>query len=375
MVINLTPSRSYNYSFYLRMDGDLLRAINLDLTADDNVTERSSYTESSSIIVSAQSVPFYFPVEHSYSIGGNIKELSLMAEQVSRNQTGQYPIIILTDKGIYALEQGSGLVLYSNLTLISNDVCEAGVVQTSNGIVYVANRSVNLLLGRDSISLSSQLEGECEMTIRESNSYRLATDNTLLYSITPFLSAMDFRDYISGKILLLYDSEKKEIIVSNQEQSYSYVFSMEGRVWFKISQRFVYSSERYALVTTVEDRVNVVDITREQMTGTSLTHVQTRPVKLGTDGYKTIYRAILRGKMIPDDGKPFGCYIFASSNLLKWALVCAVQSAEEVVNMRMIRASKSDRFYIVVMGGKVKQNHSIGYIDFMLQDQIETKDR
>ena len=121
-VIYLTPSLSYNYAYWVQQDNSLQLAIQLDLDAPE-VTERNTYSEHDVVIASANSLPFYYPVENSYKVDGNVTSLALMTEQISEVQTGQWPVVIFTDSGIYSLEQGEGTVLYSRMIPISMATC------------------------------------------------------------------------------------------------------------------------------------------------------------------------------------------------------------------------------------------------------------
>lgn len=596
-VFPLEPSLSYNYAYHVRTVAYEHYVDNQ--VADNDVIEKRTYSETNVLIVSEYANPFYFPVEHSYRIGGNIKDLAIMVEQISEAQTGQYPIVVLTDKGIFALQQGSGIVLYSNLVPISNDRCEGGSIQTKNGVVYLANRSVNILVGRQAQNLSFPLEKLPDLAIRANASYNLACGNVALYNILPYLSEVDFRDYIDDAILL-YDSVREEIIVSNKSHNYSYVYSLRTQLWHKLLVSFTCCSNNYALQTTqsavsaarpataqvivsvmvvreaytfnaasraviqgadtiiaagielslyidntqqaayltqtamplylcVEEMVgamptvainvdlvanviyfytsnadktntivaiqnittvvtaetllvfsssveinsrglgetvgvtingiavttvllltdtyetvatrladlinaavvtvtavaagnainittkatgaamgnytisassslfsvlshshftgakdetpiasdvavDIVDITQEELTGSVLTHVQTRPLKLGSEGYKTISRALLRGEIYPATN-PYGIYIYTSNNMLEWSIVCAGQTMQEVASLRLLRARKSSRYYVIVAGGYVDIKHNIAYMDVVVEDKIENKER
>jgi len=386
-VINLTPSRTYNYSYYIQQTDDLQKAILFDLDAG-SVQEKKTFRETNTIIVSEDSLPFYFAIQQSYRVGGNVKDLSLMVEQISEAQTGQYPVVVLTDKGIFALEQGSGVVLYSNIIPISNDICSRGTVQTKAGVAYLANKAVNLLTGRKGVNISKALEGIIDMDlIRASEGFPLAVQSEDLYDISKYLSAQDFREYIK-EATLLYDSIREEIIVSNIAHKYSYVYSIRNGLWHKITSSFVHSSGKYALEVAPGSKVNLVDINEEYYYtidsdpayapppyNQTLMHLQTRPLKFDEEGYKTIYRALMRGMIYPVEDKPFGCYIFASNDMREWAVVSAAQTEDAAANLRMYRNRQSYRYFIIVAGGHVQLRHSLSYLDLEIDDKYDKKIR
>ena len=387
-VINLIPSRAYNYAFYVQKSDDLSKAILYDLDTEEVVVEKKSYRETNVLLVSESSVPFYFPVQHSYKVGGNIQDLSLMVEQISEAQTGQYPVIILSDKGIFALEQGSGIVLYSNIIPISNDICSKGTVQTRSGVAYMANKAVNLLSGRKGINISKALEGIIDGDlIRASEGFPLATQSEDLYDVSNYLSGVDFREFVKGAILM-YDSIREEVIVSNKAYKYSYVYGIMTGLWHKITSSYLHSSGKYALEIAPETKVNLVDLNEEfyytlashpayapPPYNHSIIHLQTRPLKFDSEGYKTIYRALLRGMIYPGEDKPFGCYIFASNNMRDWTMVSAAQTEDAIASLRMYRIKRSYRYFIIVAGGYVQLRHGISFIDLEIDDKYESKER
>ena len=598
----LTPSKTYNYAYIYKtfsLTEPLLLCSVVGIGEGEVIPSSNVIEDKDVILVSSQGMPFHFPVEHSYRIGGEIQDLALLVEQISEAQQGQFPLAILTDRGIFALQQGNGVVLYSNLVPISNDVCKRGAVQTKSGVVYIANGAINLLVGREGINLSFPLEKEPQTDIRSNNSFILATKNIALYDISAYLSQVDFRDYLSDAVLLS-DSNKEEVIVSNKTYSYSYLYSLRSKLWSKITGSFTQGSGRLALRTTqsgispsmastarlvvselilqeafafiasnkctlasgdtiipsgitlsmfannlqvsslltqtamplylcIEEMVaempsmemiynpttkvidlytndatlnaktievkniltsiasgllgiyaqsvqivrkgiaetisatingivvsatinvgetylslanrlataigtaivavtadavgnsilitskskgatmnnytiavtssmnclltcnpfegakdetaiasdsfvDVVDLTTEELNGIVLTHVQTRPMILNNEGYKAIYRAILRGELNPNT-KPFGCYIFASNHLKGWEMVSASQTSTDKAYLRLLRTKKAYKYYIIVFGGIVDMNHNITSMDFDIQEQLEQKER
>lgn len=600
----LTPSKTYNYAYNYKpfsLTAPLLVCSVVGI-GEGEVIPSSDYIEDKDVIlVSSPGAPYHFPVEHSYRIGGEIQDLALMVEQLSEAQQGQYPVIVLTDRGIFALQQGQGIVLYSNLIPISNDVCRRGAVQTKSGVAYIANNSVNLLYGRRGVSISQVIESYLDRSIRFNNSFALATGNIELYNITEYLSQADFREYVK-EAELFYDSVREEIIVSNLNYLYSYAFSLREKLWHKITEVFKENTGRYALrpsqaqqqpalsatgsitipalvisdsfsfasqnkctiangdalipsgqqlsflvgttrlssyytqatmplymcletmlgiipfieisynsvnkvitiysskseytgqtityrnitsdttitqtlaafsemvtiekkgidevITTIvgattinltilesdsylsiiqrlsaailaanssvtittdlnklyittkatgtaqnstvltttsslyvivsdtnfaggrdaglanteDSAVDVVDLNDEEIEGTNIIHIQTRPAQLGTIGYKTILRAALRG-LIKPSGRPFGAYLFASNDLTNWNYVCGAQIAQNIANLRLLRAKASYRYFILVSGGNVDINNDLVMLEMDVEDKFENKTR
>lgn len=370
--VELTPSATYNYAFYVEKQGDKELAYQ-NVIDNTNIVEKRIYYEDDVIIVSESAVPFYFPVEHSYKIGGVIKNLAISIEQISEAQVGQYPLLILTEKGIYALEQGTGIVLYSNLIPINRDSCQDGIVQTKNGIIYIANSTLYYLVGRQGENMSFALENAPFTDVR-TEKYVTAVQNPDLYDVSELISQVDFRTYLNNA-KLIYDTYKEEIIVSNTSYKYSYVFSLRNKLWHKISGTYISFSNRYALRYVTDSLSDLVDLNTEATTGTAVIHAQSSVLKLDAEGYKKVERAILRANIIPEQGKRFGLYLFASDDLLSWKLIAATQKVTSTSHIRLERVQKAYKYFIVAAGGNVSVNTNIAYMDFVVSDMIANKER
>lgn len=228
ILLESSPTYNYSYAYF-----PVLSFIEGDQY--DDVTTIDTYSEPGAINVTAQNNPIVFPVEHSYLLGGNIVDIGYATEPLSQTQIGQYPLYVFTDNGIYAMEQGSGAVLYANQLLINTDKCYNSVEQTRNGVVYIANGSIYILSGRNTLNISLPVSGPIDTDIRRAAAYAQCCLNDNLYNVSEYISQVDFRDYISSA-KLMYIPYKDELIVSNPKYKYSYVFSLIYKTWHKISE-------------------------------------------------------------------------------------------------------------------------------------------
>lgn len=365
--LTMKPSRSYNYSYVAREDGKAYIEIPLNNGSSPAATTRI-YREEDVVIASEASMPYFFPVQHSYRVQGRIVDLAVMAEQITDSQTGQWPLFVLTESGIFALEQGSGVVLYGRTTPISSDRCKAGSSQTGAGVAFITERGIHIIEGRTAVNISLPLLDKADKTIRSNPSFLLATKSEALYDISASLSQVDFEEYIKG-CRILYDSTRSEVIITNTSYKYSYVYSLTSHTWHKITTTFRQGSGKIALQYS-----KVVSLSEEVSTE-QVTHIQTRPLALSSYGYKTLYRAILRGLIRPATGKIYGYYLFGSNDLAEWNIIVGRQISINVANIRTTRSSKSFRYYIIVAGGHVKGEHNIAGVELMLEDKLDSKVR
>jgi len=229
----LTDMQSYNISYCVLED------VFVEMVTTDSPVVSNFWEDNTNLIVSSLNNPYYFPPEYSYLMPGEIINLAISADQISQSQIGQYPLYVFTTEGIYALQSGSGNVLYSNVIPISMEVAvkESNVFQTRNGIIFVTDAGLKLISGQSVVNLSEPLNGLPDTSIRKSKQYMRAVTHARTFDISAEVSQVDFRKYIR-KAVIGYDITHDELIVSNSEYKYSYVYSFENKMWHKITQVF-----------------------------------------------------------------------------------------------------------------------------------------
>lgn len=235
--LDLSSSPAYNYAYAFGNNANTGGMTPSDFDESD-VNLDNTYTELDALNVTAQGNPLVFPVEHSYLFNGTVMALAYATEPISQTQVGQYPLYVFTDKGIYAMEQGNGGVLYANQIMVNTDKCYGDVVQTRNGVVYMANGSIYILSGRNSLNISLPLSGPVDVDIRRAEAYSQCCISDVLYNVGNNISQVEFQDYLPNA-KLAYTPYRDELIVSNPDYQYSYVFSFVHKAWHKITDSFL----------------------------------------------------------------------------------------------------------------------------------------
>lgn len=231
-VLSLSASPAYNYSYFY---GGPDNAVTPEGIFDGAYPELVDvYKETNAINVSSSGTPFVFPVANSYKFDGNITTLAVAMQQISDAQVGQYPLNVFTDNGIFALEQGGGTVLYSNIVPLTADTCLNGSVHyTFQGIAYISNGAVYVLNGRTPTKMTAFLEGQPDVNIQNNESF-LKCCGGELYDISDSLSQVDFKEYVNDA-KLSWCANTNELIVSNSAYSYSYVYDFYFNAWYKVT--------------------------------------------------------------------------------------------------------------------------------------------
>lgn len=230
--ITLSSSPAYNYAYAFTQGKVDLNGDGGTFTPADGIVYDNTYLERRAINVTANSNPIVFPIEHSYLFNGNISSLCVTAIPLSEMQVGQFPIYVFTDNGIYALAQGSGAILYSNIIPVNADKCDnSQAIYTRSGVIYISNNGVYLLAGINSKKISMLLEGEIDTYIQNNENFLKCCANSL-YDIEPYLSTVNFREYVQDA-KLIYNINLEEIIVSNTKYPFSYIYSFIHNSWHK----------------------------------------------------------------------------------------------------------------------------------------------
>lgn len=380
--IPLISSPAYNYSYAF-----LETARFQDGNKYENIEQTDYYVEPDVINVSAMANPFHFPVEYSYKFNGNITALSVATEAISSSQIGQYPLNVFTDNGIYALEQGGGQTLYSNIVPLTTDSCEnKNVIAVKGGIVYIANNSVYLISGRQVTKLSELLEGPIDKYIQNNTSFPKCCINGGLYNIQDLLSVVDFREYIK-EATLSWSAIENELIVSNDDYQYSYVYNFTYNCWYKVKGRFemigndillkkYYNRTEIGDVVEIEE-YNIIIDWKNMPKGdtTQYIHLHTRPVHIqNKNSFKVIHKAVLNCLANLQETQNLSLYIYGSNNLQDWKCISASQRRKCVIaNILTDRAAKAYKYFIFMIGGLVKDTTEISNIIVTLEDVANNK--
>lgn len=362
--VDMKDSTAYNYSYAFGVKAEPVYLEDDIVSEWHNAVQWWGYPTDSKVLweeetneinVSAQFNPFVFPVNNSYSVGGEIKDISTSYLPISSTQIGQFPITIFTTNGIFALEQGSGAVLYGSVIPLQPHIIEGKALATPHGTFFISSSSLYVISGREAVDVSYALDGEIESGIRMRESYKdlCLNENGDLYNFTEMLSNEGFTEYIADA-LLSYDQLNNEVIISNPNKKYSYVFNIDTKKYHKVSKTFrqAHSNSRYA----IEDNdgiKSVVDMFFNVRSGQQNILLQSRPFALEAF-FTHIQRLILFVDAKLNAGQNLCFSVFASDNLSDWKCIISAQKKDTVLRqIRTNKAAKSYRDYVILINGTV----------------------
>lgn len=308
------------------------------------------------INVSAQFNPYVFPIKNSYSFGGEILDISTAYNPITATQIGQYPLTVFTSNGIYAMEQGSGDVLYNNILPLQPHIISGKACATPYGIFFVSAGRLYILSGREVADITLPLDGMQDDDLKLNDSYQalLQNEDGKFHFFWAMLTHIPFAEFTSD-VVLTYDQLHNELYISSRDsrESCSYVFNLNTKQYHRISKRYLASYNGARQIVEIDRNTkNLVDLYSESE-GKQHILLQSRPMTLDAF-YSHIQRAILLVDAKLEDSDNLCLSVFASDNLNDWK--CIISSQKRNVILRQIRTNKSAKSYkdyIILISGTV----------------------
>jgi hypothetical protein len=373
--VDLKNSSSYNYSYAFDVAPSIVSVDSAwynEIRANNQTWDYANTygfdktifwkKEVNAINVSAPYNPYVFPVEYSYSFGGEIIDIATSYLPISYTQVGQYPLTVFTSVGIFAMEQGDGSVLYSNITPLQPLVLDGKSTSTPYGTFFVSSKNLYMLLGRETLNVSDILNGERELYLRDLDAYKKLCGNGsgFFYNFLPLLSNEDFEEFIPGATLA-YDQLHNELYISsgNENIPYSYVFNLDTKAFHKAARKYAVTQNgaRYAIEIVGKDK-RVVDMHTEIKDDVPIL-LQSRPMPIEAF-FTHIQRLILLADARLKNNQYFTISVFGSDNLNDWKCIISSQKMDTAFRqIRTNRAAKSYRDYVVLITGMVNPDTDI----------------
>ena len=360
----MSPSSRYNFSICIKGRGDNWESYPTRKYNPQDYPREAFVDEPSAINVTEQYNPFVFKVEHSYMAPGRVLDVQPQMVAVKDVTFGDYPLNVFTDRGLYALLQGNGVVLYGNFHSISNLITTSNSIPTENGTFFIAAGNLWLIAGDNAVLVSEALNPGPHKFIRSGAGYQ-ALCLGQYYNVDSLQSEPIFSVYVNGAVLS-YNRYRDELIVSNPNFEYSYVLSIKHRQWFKIGMTLSQDNPGSDIAWS-EGSIVDLSIEIDSSDAQTLVHLQSRPFSFSGYMYSHIHRVIsmVRTALSLDDILIVSVY--GSDDLQDWVLLSYAGRASEVQGQRMkisqVRtppAARSWRYYTICIGGNVPLDTDFG---------------
>ena len=171
------------------------------------------------ISVSEINNPYVFAPEHTYDIGpageSVISDINIPTDQLTETRFGDYPLYVFTSTGIYALQSGTGSVLYSSVIRINNDRILPGrrSVSAADKLYYPTNEGIMALSANLSRTVSDPLKEGPEGI-----------------PCAPDGAGPSFAEYLA-EADLIYREYYHELLVYNPGYGYAYTCALDEGQW------------------------------------------------------------------------------------------------------------------------------------------------
>lgn len=346
------------------------------------VQENSLEISPNKVKVSELGNPFYFPSKQTYTVSSrSVIGMAVATTALSTGQFGQFPLYVFTEEGIFALSIGSETIAYSNVSPLSRDVCSNinSIISIDNAVIFATETALMILSGSTTQKISEKIEGYLPSSFNSSPILKKIINIPELQE-----SVIEFRNYIKNASIG-YIYEEKEIIVSNKQYSYSYVYNLHSREWYKISisiSKFLNSYPRTLAVCNENTGCGIYNMYNPHRSINNIAII-TRPVKFGLLTHKRILQSALRGIIKPSlsdiylRGEPVlfreenvqifseaGFYILGSNDAEHFTLLSGTEKLNDIRDLiTKMNKTKAYKYFVFCLVGGVRTDVALNYIE------------
>ncbi len=280
------------------------------------------------IQVSRSSNPFVYDPAHIYTVGGSgerIRQIISTAERMTEAVYGYQPLLVFTDRTVYALESGEGETLYARtIPILSRTIVEGtNAVEGEGAVFFVSTSGITAIVRGQISSVSDAMKRYAGLR---------PADEVLA----------DFDDY-ARSARLMFNRKESELIVYNPATDYAYIYSLSGQYW----TRRVWDGAVEPYFNELATGAGVVSLSEEDPARpVAECRLITRPLKLGSLEYKRLETLVARMRW--GAGRSFRLEVEGSDDAIRWF------SLRSEWNRSMIRRTPSSfryhRFRLVGSG-------------------------
>lgn len=297
------------------------------------VTDSSPELLANYIIQSEVNNPWVFKAEGYFKVGtGKILAMSTITQALSQGQFGQYPLLVFSENGIWALSVGSE-GYYVAIYPMSRDVCinPSSILQTDGAVFFVSKKGLMVIAGNEVRCVSERMNGA---TFNTATLTGIAANTDWEDAVEACQGANSFLDFIrSEKCFMAYDYVDSRIHIINSDYSFSYVFNIaDGTISKTIlpaaMTNAVNNYPDYLIQGVTSDNHQRVysfyeKKREEEVTGRQIGFLLTRPMKLSGPTAKASLRQLMHVGMWNKGtaSNPLSCVkteIWLSDDLQTW---------------------------------------------------------
>jgi len=329
----------------------------------------TTYKTMNRVQASATGTVFSFPAKYSYRIGmDEVLNVTAISDELSQGQFGQFPLVAFTKSGIWAMEIGQGDVFISNIVPLANELCNNpdGITVIRRGIVFPTREGLKVLNGKKTTQFSQPIEGP-PTRLPINGKFTL---NTILErnNLSAMVDTTPFKTYME-EALIGYDhhDDRNEMIISNPDYAYSYIYSLNTQTWTKIDEVFTAFSNQFPYNFGLKSD-NLYLLHEEDEIAEKQIILISRPFFLIPDIYKKMQQSVIRGQL-----SNARAYLFGATEGERYNLIAAGDASQELGHIYIHRANYSVKSFILVITASMKPEEYISDIDFQFKEKFANK--
>lgn len=225
--LNAETHRLLNGAFYLSSSYGVDDTYTLDLSAANPQPSGDPYISyPNKLYTSEVNNPFYFPLSGRNSVGtGEIIGITSNTQAISPGQFGQYPMIVFSSDGVWAMQTGDD-GLYESIHPISRDICtNPNILQTDGPVLFATENGLHSIVGSEIENISKHIKGKPDsVTIPswDASFDLLATTATDDETFNNFIQEASFAyDYANSRVLIFKDGKYFAYVLSTESGTIS----------------------------------------------------------------------------------------------------------------------------------------------------------
>lgn len=312
--------------------------------------DKSTYTRTNVMRVSAPNNPFVFPLANTYAIGTEENEIIAVnsaAIELSDTKIGEFPLYVFTKEGIWVMRLGSGDVLYDfDLPRFYDQAINPDTLAVNANLLYITSRGLHALHSSGTSLISEALNDQFNVPELD------------------FWKTAHLTHQPKYEEVIVYNLDKNES--GNAKWPNAYVFSLGNQTWS--TRNWVSGSEKLFQtpsrdIVLIDDLFRVFDCNEEHRNEgyTSTIRLVSRPIKLGSMEFKRMETLIPRIEV--DAAQPLRITIEASSDLVSWVTLREISTLTSNHTLTIRRTSCSARYFRITMEVDVTHNFALSGFD------------
>ena len=283
---------------------------------------QSTDSSHSLIKVSEAENPLVFPAKNSVQIGSSqVQALAANTRPITEGQFGEAPLYAFTDEGVWMLMLGGNMEgTYQARQPVNRYICTDpdGILQIDDAVVYPTEQGIMLQEGSKVTCITEQLDSKGAPFTFLNLPYAekiLAKGNVPKDQV----DYAHFRNFL-GKARMIFNYYDRRIILFNPSYSYAYVYSMRSQKWGTMTSDLTDRVNIYPEAYAINSDNQIVNLYNPSFTESNYV-LCTRPIKFGTNTFKTIFEIYVNGFFPDREIGKCGIALYGSNDLNKWFLI------------------------------------------------------